>query len=77
MGDSIFGMLKQVRQDDGFKVRLANGKERHFDTATHVLELPDGGILLKNERVTVGAFWKSEFSTYWKIFKSVTRSRSR
>jgi hypothetical protein len=67
-------MPERVRQEDGFKVRLANGEERHFETATRVEELPDGGILLKNECVSVGHFKESEFSTYWQIFKLVTRS---
>jgi len=69
-------MSKQVRQGDGFKVRLASGEEIHFETATRVEELPDGGILLKDECVTVGGFRKAELSTYWKVSKLVTGSRS-
>jgi hypothetical protein len=69
-------MAKQIREDNGFKVRLVSGEEKHFKTATRVQELPDGGILLKNEYVTVGGFKKAEFSTYWKMFKLATGSRS-
>jgi hypothetical protein len=60
---------------DGFMVRLASLEEKHFGSATQVLKMPNGGIDIRNEHITVGGYHKGEFTEYWPVFKEKKRAK--
>ena len=54
---------------DGYVVRLANFKEKHFPTATLVRATLDGGIELWFDLRFLASFSPGEYLSYWPVYR--------
>jgi hypothetical protein len=50
---------------DGLTVRLASLEEKHFPTATKVVEKPDGSLEIWFDRIFLHTYSKGEHLSHW------------
>jgi hypothetical protein len=77
--EQSIGIARFVRNGlpDGYVIRLATMEERHFPTATRIIETTDGGIDVRFDCIHLDHFPKGQFLSYWPVVKERPRTRRR